>query len=180
MTLMRRSFRGNRGAALVIEGVAQATAAGMNPNIGQSPDQLSPQLDKTLADKLLTEAKGEIFGVFGILPGLHNPATTGPTRQDYDKVMDYLREKIGSHVKEPMSSGRKRPMLTAPALRITSPRCWSFSANMPLIWAGSRTTRRKAFGAQDPGRAAARASALAGLGGREIPGRGQRAMPSDL
>lgn len=53
---MRRSFRGNPGAVLVIEGVAQATAAGMNPNIGQLPDQLSPQRDKTLADRLLTEA----------------------------------------------------------------------------------------------------------------------------
>ncbi|WP_244519410.1 hypothetical protein [Paracoccus alcaliphilus] len=78
METIRRSFRGNRGASLVIEGVAQATSAGMNPNIGKSPDQLSPHLDKTLADKLLTEAKGEIYNVFGILPGLTNPATTGP------------------------------------------------------------------------------------------------------
>ncbi len=29
----------------------------MNPNLGQSPDQLSLQLDRTLADKLLTEAR---------------------------------------------------------------------------------------------------------------------------
>ena len=78
MALMRRSFRGNRGASLVIEGVAQATQAGMNPNIGKSPDQLSPDLSRTLADTLLTQAKGEIYNVFGILPGLTNPATTGP------------------------------------------------------------------------------------------------------
>lgn len=78
MDLMRRSFRGNRGASLVIEGTAQATAAGMNPNIGKSPDQLSPDLSRTLADSLLIQAKGEIYNVFGILPGLTNPATTGP------------------------------------------------------------------------------------------------------
>ena len=76
MAAMRRSFRGNRGASLVIEGTAQATAAGMNPNIGQSPDQLSPDLSRTLADTLLTQAKGEVYNVFGILPGLTNPATT--------------------------------------------------------------------------------------------------------
>lgn len=90
MDAMRRSFRGNRGAALVIEGVAQATAAGMNPNIGQSPDQLSPQIDKTLADKLLTEAKGEIYNVFGILPGLTNPATTGPMVREAQRHLAQL------------------------------------------------------------------------------------------
>lgn len=78
MEAMRRSFRANRGAALVIEGVAQATAAGMNPNIGKSPDQLSPDLSRTLADRLLAEARAEVYGVFGILPGLVNPAATGP------------------------------------------------------------------------------------------------------
>lgn len=87
---MRRSFRGNRGAALVIEGVAQATQAGMNPNIGQSPDQLSPQTDKTLVDKLLTEAKGEVYSVFGILPGLTNPATTGPMVREAQRHLAQL------------------------------------------------------------------------------------------
>ncbi|MFO1139155.1 MAG: hypothetical protein U1E41_08780 [Paracoccus sp. (in: a-proteobacteria)] len=90
MAEMRRSFRGNRGASLVIEGVAQATAAGMNPNLGQSPDQLSPQLDKTLADKLLTEAKGEIYSLFGILPGLTNPATTGPLVREAQRHLAQL------------------------------------------------------------------------------------------
>ena len=87
---LRRSFRGNRGAALVIEGVAQATQAGMNPNIGKSPDQLSPDLSRTLADRLLAEAKGEVFGVFGILPGLHNPATTGPMVREAQRHLAQL------------------------------------------------------------------------------------------
>jgi len=78
MEALRQGFKGKRGAALVVEGVAQATAAGMNPNIGKSPDQLSPHLDKTLADKLLAEAKGAVFSAFGVLPGLQNPSTTGP------------------------------------------------------------------------------------------------------
>lgn len=90
MDAMRRSFRGNRGASLVIEGTAQATAAGMNPNIGKSPDQLSPDLAKTLADKLLTEAKGEVYSVFGILPGLTNPATTGPLVREAQRHLAQL------------------------------------------------------------------------------------------
>jgi len=39
---LRSAFRGRRGSALVVEGVAQSTAAGMNPQIGQRTDQLSP------------------------------------------------------------------------------------------------------------------------------------------
>lgn len=90
MAALRAGFRGRRGQALVIEGVAQATAAGMNPNIGQHPDQLSPHLDKTLADKLLTDAKGAICGVFGILPGLMNPATTGPLVREAQRHLAQL------------------------------------------------------------------------------------------
>ncbi len=77
MEALRQGFRGRRGAALVIEGVAQATAAGMNPNLGQKPDQLSPDLARTLADKMLTEAKGAILGAYGVLPGPHERGDHG-------------------------------------------------------------------------------------------------------
>lgn len=90
MALMRQSFRGKRGASLVIEGTAQATAAGMNPNIGKSPDQLSPDLSRTLADRFLSEAKGEIFSAYGVLPGLHNPAATGPLVREAQRHLAQL------------------------------------------------------------------------------------------
>lgn len=90
MEAMRRSFRGRRGAALVVEGVAQATAAGMNPNIGQSPDQLSPDLDKTLADKMLSDARNAIWSVFGILPGLMSAASTGPMVREAQRHLAQL------------------------------------------------------------------------------------------
>lgn len=78
MEALRLGFRGKRGAALVVEGVAQATAAGLNPTLGKSPDQLSPDLSRTLADKFLADAKGAIYSAFGVLPGLQYAATTGP------------------------------------------------------------------------------------------------------
>ncbi|WP_246448751.1 phage portal protein [Paracoccus amoyensis] len=90
MADLRAGFKGRRGASLLIEGVAAATAAGMNPQIGQRPDQLSPNLKDTLADKLLTEAKGEIYGVFGILPGLVNPSTTGPMVREAQRHLAQL------------------------------------------------------------------------------------------
>ncbi len=62
----------------MIEGVAQTVGAGIHLQLGKGPDQLSPDLVRTLADKFLTKAKGAIYSAFGVLPGLQNPATTGP------------------------------------------------------------------------------------------------------
>jgi hypothetical protein len=78
METMRNAFRGRRGSSLVIEGVAQATAAGMNPNLGKSPDQLSPDLSRSMTAETLEAARGSIAMAFGVLPGLLNPAATGP------------------------------------------------------------------------------------------------------
>ncbi|UFS65169.1 phage portal protein [Paracoccus denitrificans] len=119
MDLMRRSFRGNRGASLVIEGTAQATAAGMNPNIGKSPDQLSPDLSRTLADALLAQAKGEIYNVFGILPGLTNPATTGPLVREAQRhlaqlvlqpIVNLMAEEATEKLGAPVAIDVVRPM----------------------------------------------------------------------
>lgn len=78
MDAMRGAFKGKRGAALVVEGVAQSVGAGMHPQLGKSPDQLSPDLSRTMADKFLNEAKSAVYSAFGVLPGLQNPLTTGP------------------------------------------------------------------------------------------------------
>ena len=78
MEAMRNAFRGRRGSSLVIEGVAQATAAGMNPNLGKSPDQLSPDLSRSMTAESLTAARSAVAMAFGVLPGLLNPAATGP------------------------------------------------------------------------------------------------------
>ena len=78
MADMRGQFRGRRGSTLVVEGVAQATAAGMNPQLGQRSDQLSPDLSRSMTAETLAAARDAICGAFGVLPGLMNPATTGP------------------------------------------------------------------------------------------------------
>lgn len=78
MAELRSAFKGRRGTALVIEGVAQATAAGMNPNIGQKPDQLSPDLSRSMTAESLAAARDAILMAFGVLPGLMNRAVTGP------------------------------------------------------------------------------------------------------
>ena len=77
MDTMRAAFRGRRGSSLVIEGQAQATAAGMNPNLGKSPDQLSPDLSRSMTAETLDAARNAISMAYGVLPGLHNESTTG-------------------------------------------------------------------------------------------------------
>jgi hypothetical protein len=104
MAALRSGFKGRRGAALVIEGVAQATAAGLHPNIGKSPDQLSPVLDKTLADKLLTEAKNAICSAFGVLPAMNSAATTGPmVREAQRHLAQIILQPIANQLAEEAS-----------------------------------------------------------------------------
>ena len=78
MAALRSAFVGKRGATMVVEGVAHAVGAGMHPQLGKGPDQLSPDLSRSLVGELLRDAKGAIYSAFGVLPGLQNPATTGP------------------------------------------------------------------------------------------------------
>lgn len=78
MAAMRSAFRGRRGQTLVIEGTAQATAAGMNPQLGQKRDDLTPDLGKAQTAQLLESARGAVAEVFGVPRAFFNPASTGP------------------------------------------------------------------------------------------------------
>mgnify|MGYP005846153909 CR=1 FL=1 len=78
METLRGAFKGRRGSTLMFEGVAQATAAGMNPQIGQKPDTLSPDLSKSMTAETLAAAREGIAMAFGVLPSMLNRASTGP------------------------------------------------------------------------------------------------------
>lgn len=78
MATMRTSFRGRRGSTLIIEGTAQAVAAGMHPNMGRAPDDLTPDLSKAMTAETLEAARGAICAAFGVLPALFSPAAQGP------------------------------------------------------------------------------------------------------
>jgi len=87
MATMRDSFRGRRGSTMVIEGVAQATAAGMHPQIGKSPDQLSPDLSKSMTAETLAAAREGILMAYGVLPSLANRAATGPVVREAQRQL---------------------------------------------------------------------------------------------
>lgn len=87
MASMRGAFRGRRGSTLVIEGVAQATAAGMNPQIGQKSDQLSPDLSRSMTAETLAAAREGICMAYGVLPSLVNRAATGPAVREAQRQL---------------------------------------------------------------------------------------------
>ncbi|WP_424987990.1 phage portal protein [Microbulbifer sp. S227A] len=77
MEQLRSAFRGRRGSTLVIEGVAQSTAAGMNPQIGQKPDQLSPDLQKATHVEALAAAQDGVALAYGVLPSMLTRSAQG-------------------------------------------------------------------------------------------------------
>lgn len=74
----RGKFRGKRGASLVIEGLAQSTAAGMNPQLGQRREDLTPDLQRGMTKESLDQARTSIMMAFGVLPAMANQSATGP------------------------------------------------------------------------------------------------------
>ncbi|WP_296221355.1 phage portal protein [uncultured Sphingomonas sp.] len=90
MAAMRAQLRGRRGSSLVIEGVAQATAAGMNPQLGQRPESLTPDLQRAMTTETLAAARGAILMAYGVLPALLNPATTGPLVREAQRHLAQL------------------------------------------------------------------------------------------
>jgi hypothetical protein len=112
METMRAAIRGRRGSVLIVEGVAQATAAGLNPQLGQRRDDLTPDLGKAQAVAAQAAAQGAISMAFGVLPALHNPAVTGPAVREAQRhlaqwtlepicklISDEASAKLGAPVK---------------------------------------------------------------------------------
>jgi len=78
MTALARGFRGMRGRVLVRESVNVTAAGGPAPQTDLKPHDVTPDLSKAMTRETLEGAKAGIETVFGVLPGLSNPATTGP------------------------------------------------------------------------------------------------------
>jgi hypothetical protein len=85
MEAMRTAIRGRHGQTLIIEGVAQATAAGMNPQLGQRRDDLTPDLKKAEAAQTWAQARGAVAEAFGVPAAFFNPASTGPVFREVQR-----------------------------------------------------------------------------------------------
>lgn len=78
MGALGRDFAGKRGRVLLRESVAVTAAGGPVPVQDWKPSDLSPDLSKSMTRETLDAARNAICMAFGVLPGMVNPATTGP------------------------------------------------------------------------------------------------------
>jgi phage portal protein BeeE len=78
MSDLARGFRGFRGKVLVRESVNVTAAGGPAPQTDLKPTDVTPDLSKAMTRETLASARASIEMVYGVLPGLSNPATTGP------------------------------------------------------------------------------------------------------
>lgn len=119
MAEMRRAFKGKRGGSLVIEGVAQATAAGMNPQLGQRPESVSPDLSKSMTAETHEAARGAILAAYGVLPSLFAQAAQGPLVREAQRhlaswmlqpVAELVAEEAGRKLEAPVSLDVLQPL----------------------------------------------------------------------
>lgn len=87
MAEMRKALIGRRGAAVVIEGTAQATAAGMNPQLEKRVEQIGPDLQRAMTRETLQAARDGILMAYGVLPAWMNAATTGPAIRECQRQL---------------------------------------------------------------------------------------------
>lgn len=111
MEKIGRGFREQRGRVLLRESVTTTAAGGPVPQTDWRPADVSPDLSKSMTKETLAASRDGIASVFGVLPGLMNPATTGPMVREAQRhlaqwqlspiagmIGEELTEKLGSTV----------------------------------------------------------------------------------
>mgnify|MGYP002628388970 CR=1 FL=1 len=112
MAAMRATFRGRRGATMVVEGAAAAMAAGQHPNAGKPPDQLTPNLQPALPGAILESARSAIFAAYGVLPGLYAMAAQGPlVREAQRHLAGWVLQPMAEQIAEEASAKLGGPVL---------------------------------------------------------------------
>lgn len=96
---------GRRGRVIAFEGVQTAIAGGMAPNAHKSPDGLTPDLSKAMTRETWAAARDSIAACFGVLPGLLNPATTGPmVREAQRHLAQWMLQPIAAQIAQEAST----------------------------------------------------------------------------
>ena len=78
MTTMGRSFRGQRGRVLLRESVTVSAAGGPAPQSDWRPENLTPDLSRSMSIEALAAARDSICTAFGVLPAWFAPSGQGP------------------------------------------------------------------------------------------------------
>ena len=71
-------FRGKRGRTLLRESVNVQAAGGSVPQTDWKPQDMTPDLSRSMTAESLSAARDSIAMAYGVLPALLNSSTTGP------------------------------------------------------------------------------------------------------
>lgn len=128
-----RGFRGQRGRVMLRESVTVSAAGGPAPQSDWKPQDVTPDLSKSLARESLEASRDAICGVFGVLPCLLVANAQGPSIREAQRhlalwalqpmieaLAEEATEKLGSPVKLDLlrnmqawdTAGRARAMAT--------------------------------------------------------------------
>jgi len=73
-----RGFRGRRGRVLLRESVQVTAAGGAAPSQDWKPQDVSPDLSRSMTGETLAAAREAILAAFGVLPAMFDRAAAGP------------------------------------------------------------------------------------------------------
>jgi hypothetical protein len=106
-----RKFRGSRGKIVLRESVNVVSAGGPTPQMDWKPQDLTPDLQKSMSIDALVESKGTVGMVFGVLPALLNAATTGPlVREAQRHLAQWALQPIAEMIAEEASDKLAAPI----------------------------------------------------------------------
>lgn len=71
-------FRGKRGRVLLRESVHVSAAGGPAPQVDWKPQDVSPDLQRSMTGETLSAARDAVAGAFGVLPALFSGNAQGP------------------------------------------------------------------------------------------------------
>lgn len=98
---LARSFRGQRGRVLMRESVNVQAAGGPAPATDWKTQNLTPDLQSSMTTQNLAASRDAICSVFGVLPGLANPSTTGPLiREAQRHLAQWMLQPIAKSIAE--------------------------------------------------------------------------------
>ena len=101
---LARRFRGARGKVMLRESVNVPAAGGPTPQTDWKPQDVTPDLEKSMAVESLEAAKGEIGMLYGVLPALLSPATTGPLVREAQRYLaQWMLQPIADMIAEEAS-----------------------------------------------------------------------------
>jgi hypothetical protein len=106
-----QGFRGKRGRTLLRESVNVAAAGGPVPQTDWKPQDMTPDLQRSMTTENLGEARASILSVYGVLPALFNPSTTGPlVREAQRHLAQWMLQPIANLIAEEASTKLATPV----------------------------------------------------------------------